>query len=297
MIKDSIQQQIPASEAHIIGVIGDEFSNPYTVKMLNQLTRQLNARGYLTLLLNVDSRHSYQSVLQKARQLQVDGLIFLATLFSDELLIATEALPGVPAIHLSGSLADSEIVSVDGYAAGVEIGRLLLSQGYQRFGYMQGQHRSPTHLRQMEGYTASLDAAEKRLDKVLAAGGDDRQLAYQVMMAYLKQARASERINALFCESDVLAFGAMQAIRDFGQGTHIGVVGFDDVDEAGSPGWHLTSWAPRCDLQVTEALNRLLENRSDNHGAWRQGELRLRHSHLAKEVQGEMAKCGCASRH
>lgn len=46
----------------------------------------------------------------------------------------------------------------------------------------------------------------------------------------------------------------MQAVRDLGQGVHIGVVGFDDVDEARSSAWHLTSWAQRRDLLVAEAL-------------------------------------------
>ncbi|MCZ4061472.1 hypothetical protein O3W44_23515 [Pantoea sp. LMR881] len=89
----------------------------------------------------------------------------------------------------------------------------------------------------------------------------------------------------------------MQAIRDFGQGTHIAVVGFGDIDEARTSTWHLTSWSQHNDLLVTEALNRLLDNRYDENGLWRRGELQIRHSHLGKEVPGEMAQCGCASRH
>ncbi|MCU5775287.1 substrate-binding domain-containing protein [Erwiniaceae bacterium BAC15a-03b] len=286
-------------KANIIGVVSNTFSNPYSVKMLNELTCQLNARGYITLLLNIGTRDSLRQLLQMARPLQIDGLVFLAPLSSDELITTAVGLPDVPAICLGNSHhnGDMDVVSADDYAAGVEIGQLLLSQGHQRFGFMQQQDDSPAHLQRLEGYISSLDAAHKTLDKVLVAGSNHREQAYQAMTAYLKQARASERIDALFCENDLLAFGAMQAIRDFGQAVHIGVVGYDDVDEARSSTWHLTSWAPRGDLQIAEALNRLLDNRSDNHGGWRQGELQVRHSHLGKEVPGEMAKCGCASRH
>ncbi|KOC90531.1 substrate-binding domain-containing protein [Winslowiella iniecta] len=284
--------------SQIIGVVSDHFTNPYTVKMLNELTRQLNARGCNTLLLNVDSRESFTSLLQKAGRLQVDGLVFLATLFSEELNIAAELLPSVPTLYLcSTDNADAQVVCANDYAAGVEIGHLLLAQGFQRFGYMKGQDITAPDRQRMAGYTASLAAANKSLDKLLVAGSDHREQAYQAMMAYLKQARASERINALFCENDQLAFGALQAVRDFGQGAHIAVVGFDDVDEARSSTWHLTSWTQRCDVQITEALNRLLNCGTDHSGAWQQGELQIRHSHLGKEVQGEMSKCGCASRH
>lgn len=293
-----LARSLKQRKTHIIGVVADEFSNPHTLKMLNEVTRQLNARGYMALLLNVDSEANYHSVLQMAGQLQVDGLLFLATIFSDELIVAMEELHQIPSIHVCRSTdnADIEVVSVDGFAAGAEIGKLLLSQGYQRFGYMKGRDTASSQLMRMEGYAAALDAAKKPLDKVLVAGHYDRELAYQQMMAYLKRTRAAERIDALFCENDVLAFGAMQAIRDFGEGAHIGVVGFDDVGEASSSMWSLTTWAQRCDLQIAEALNRLLDDRADENGAWSQGELQVRHSHLSRVAHGALHKCGCASR-
>lgn len=269
----------------VIGIVSDEFTNPNSVKMLNEVTRQLNARGCLSLLLNVDSREHYLTLLHQVSEQGINGLIFLTSRYGEETL-------SIPAIWLHGQQA----LCVDGYAAGEEIGRLLLAQGHQRFGFMRGRD-SQAEPRQMQGFVASLGTADKMLDQQLVAGNDDRESAYQAMMAYLKKARASERINALFCENDVLAFGAMQAVRDFGQGVHIGVVGFDDVDEARSSAWHLTSWAQRRDLLVAEALNRLLDKQVDDSGAWQQGELQVRHSHHGKHVHGEMSQCGCASRH
>lgn len=286
-------------KTNIVGVVVDEFNNPHTLKMLQEATRQLHQRGYMALLLNVDSGENYQSVMQMAGQMQVDGLLFIANIASDELIVTAEKLHHIPSIHICRSTdkADVEIVTCDGYSAGKQLGQLLLTQGYQRFGYLKGLSGPSTELMRLEGYVASLEEAGQTLHKVLEAGKYDRDLAYSVTLAYLKKTRGAERIDALFCENDVLAFGAMQAIRDFGQGTHIGVVGFDDVAEANFPAWHLTTWAQRSDLQIEEALNRLLENRSDENGAWRHGELRLRHSHLGKGVLPDIAKCGCASRH
>jgi DNA-binding LacI/PurR family transcriptional regulator len=291
------QQQKGGQRAGVIGVVSEGFSNPWTLKMLDELTRQLDLRGYLPLLLNARSADRTLSLMQKASGLEPGGLVFL-TADGDAQTVAGDLLPGVPVIQLGGaSEGEESVVAAEGYQAGVESGKLLLSQGYQRFGFMQGKDRASTPLRQMAGFADSLTAADKRLDRVLIAGNDDRELAWQAMTAYLKQTRASERINALLCENDLLAFGAIQAIRDFGQGVHIGVVGFNDSDDAGSSTWHLTSWAPRGDLLVTEALNRLLDKRADLSGQWQQGELQVRHSHLGKEVLGDIPKCGCASRH
>ncbi|WP_313377410.1 substrate-binding domain-containing protein, partial [Pantoea sp. CTOTU50773] len=206
-------------------------------------------------------------------------------------------LPDVATVNLSQSReAGAEVVIADGFDAGAEMGLLLLSQGHQRFCFMHSQQQADP-ARQMAGLVSSLEAEHKTLNIQLVAGANDRELAYQTMMAYLKKTRAAERINALFCESDVLAFGALQAVRDFGQGAHVAVVGFDDVDEARASTSHPTSWAQRRDLLVNEALNRLLENRADTGNAWQQGELQVRHSHHGKYVPGEMSQCGCAIRH
>lgn len=286
-----------AVNPNIIGIVSDEFTNPNTVRMLNEVTRQINARGYLTLLLNVDSRESYQSTLRNAAALPLAGLVFLTSLFDDELSAVADALPEVPTVHLSQSRdSRANTVIAEGFDAGAEMGLLLLSQGHQRFGFMHSKEND-VPVQQMAGFVSSLEAEHKALTVELSAGANDRERAYQAMMAYLKKTRAAERINALFCESDVLAFGALQAVRDFGQGSHVAVVGFDDVDEARASTWHLTSWAQRRDLWVTEALNRLLENKTDETDAWQQGELQVRHSHHGKYVPGEMSQCGCAIRH
>lgn len=281
----------------IVGIVSDEFINPNSVKLLNEVTRQLNERGFITVLLNVTSRESYQQTLRNLAPLNIGGLVFLTSLFADELSVAADILPQVATVHLCHSASsDANVVIADGYDAGAEMGLLLLSQGHQRFGFMHSQQNA-TPARQMLGFAASLQAEQKALQVQLSAGNNDREMAYQAMMAYLKKTRAAERINALFCESDVLAFGALQAVRDFAQGAHVAVVGFDDVDEARASTWHLTSWAQRRDLLVAEALNRLLDNRSDDSNAWQQGELQVRHSHHGKHVPGEMSQCGCAIRH
>ena len=61
------------------------------------------------------------------------------------------------------------------------------------------------------------------------------------------------------------------------------VVGFDDIDEAGSANWALTSYSQRIDRLVEEALNRLIDNRATADGARRHGELRVRRSHVKQD--------------
>ena len=59
----------------------------------------------------------------------------------------------------------------------------------------------------MEGYRDKLMAAGFQLDRVLTAGHYDRQRGFQLMSEYLQATPESERVEALFCENDVLALG------------------------------------------------------------------------------------------
>lgn len=271
-------------KTHIIGVVADEFENPHTLKMLNQVTRQLNERGYMSLLLNIDSGADYRSVLQMASQMQVDGLIFLATILNDELIVTAEELHHIPSIHVCRNTdsAEVEVVTNDGFSAARILGQQLIEQGFSRYGYLKGPDTSSAHLLRIEGFEDALQQANYSLSALLVAGHYDRELAYTVMLDYLNSTPAEQRIDALFCENDVLAFGAMQAIRDFDSQLSIGVVGFDDIDESRSSTWELTTWDQRADLQIREAINRLLFNEYDDSNEWAKGELKLRRSHLKK---------------
>ncbi len=279
-----LARSLKRRKTNIIGVVADEFTNPHSLRMLREVTAQLNERGYMTLLLNVESAENFKSVLQMAGQLQVDGLIYLATIVNDALLVATETLHHIPAIHVFRSTDSAEIdeVMIDGFNAARQLGQLLTEQGYRRYGYLKGPDTSSKHLLRLEGYTASLHEAGKALDQMLVAGYYDRDRAYQTMQDYLQATPAEQRIDALFCENDILAFGAMQAIKDFSPDLHIGIVGFDNVDEAHSPAWSLTSWDQHAALQISEAIRRLIDGHSDENLRWYSGELALRTSHLRK---------------
>jgi len=245
--------------------------------------RQLNARGVISVLLSAETDVTLTALIRQATPLGLRGLLLLPG------NRVTDAC-NLPVLQID---AEPEL-QADALRAGEVTAELLLKQGHQRFGFMQAQ---PGELAQKQGYRASLLASGTALNAELTVGSDDRDCAYQAMMSYLKKTRAAERIQALFCESDLMAFGAMQAIRDFGQGIHLAVAGFGDSEEARSSTWHLTSWSPDIRQIAGRALDRWLGQQAGNSSAEEQGQLQRRHSHAGKVLPGEMSACGCAFRH
>jgi len=276
-----LARSLVKKKTHIIGVVIDELKNPHTLMILNEATQQLQRRGYMALILNITDGEPYRSVMTQADQLQIDGILFLGTVLSAQLITLVEDMYNIPLVQLCRNTHAQgiDVVAIDGYAAGKQIAELLLAQGAQRFGFMQGPDTPTSHLLRKEGFEATLQQAGCQIDMLLKAGSYDRARSWQAMSDYLHQPDAPA-IDALFCENDVLALGAMEAMRPAPTRPRIAVVGFDDIEEASAPGCQLTTFSQRIDLLIAEALNRLIDGRESADEHWRRGEMRVRRSHL-----------------
>lgn len=267
---------------HIIGVAIDELKNPHSIIMLDVVTRQLQARGYTALLLNITEGENYRSVMMMAEQLQVDGMLFLGTQLTDEMKMVVQSFHHIPLVQVfrNAELSDVDCVANDGYQAGYQIANLLLAQGYTRFGYMKGPNTHSSHLLRMDGFQDGLLAGNQQLELLLTTEHYEQERAYVTMNHYLHGLLGEPPIDALFCENDVLALGVMDALRE--ANVKIAVVGFDDIDEAARPSRQLTSVSQNRELLVAEALNRLIDGVANPDGPWREGKLCLRRSHLKR---------------
>ena len=276
-----LARSLSQKRTQIIGVVIDELKNPHSMSMLDEVTRQLQTRGYMALVLNITGEN-YRSVMSLADQLQVDGILFLGTALTHELIAIAEDMHKVPLVQVcrNTNRQGIDVVNTDDYQAGSLIARLLVEQGHQRFGYMSGPGAEDGHLQRKEGFRDALRAQSFALDVELNSDHYDRQLGYRAMQNYLLATPVAERIEALFCENDILALGAMEAQRDTAPNNRIAVVGFDDIDEAAAPGWQLTTYSQRLDRLMAEAINRLIDGQAAEDSEWRQGELRIRRSHL-----------------
>lgn len=257
-----LARSLATRKTHIIGLVVDEMaSNPNQLALLNEVTRQLQLKGYSSLLLNISSIYSSAAALTLADQLQIDGLLFLGVTLTDELVNLARNIKHIPLVVMFRNSADAGIpyVSTDGYQAGQEIARLFLDQGYRSIGYMSGPTSAGTTLRRFEGFKEGLRAGQVALRTVLHADHYDRTCGMQALMRHWESTPRQERIEALFCENDILAIGAMDCLVACHAARRIAIVGFDDIDLAASPSYELTTFRQPMEYLVTEAVNRLLD--------------------------------------
>ena len=280
-----LARSLTTRRTNIVGLVVDEMENPNILQVLDGVTKRLQRRGYMSMLLNIATDDSHHSALSLADQFQVDGLIFLGTLLNDELLQLAQEIRNIPLIVLyrNSDNPNIHVVTTDGYQAGIEIACLFAEQGYRRIGYMSGPHSESTQLKRLEGFRDGLEAKGIAVGPILQAGHYQRPSGFRAMNRYLDGTPPHERIEAIFCENDILAFGALDAMRTRAESTSIAVVGFDDIELAATPCYDLTTYSQPLDILVNEAIRRLTSEDRSPSRFLAPGTLVLRTSHLRKQ--------------
>ena len=167
---------------------------------------------------------------------------------------------GIPVI-CSGRpmLADPPVPYVDvDHAGGVAAAlRYLINSGRQRIATIAGPQDMVAGLERLTGYRETLQAAG--LPSLVSAGDFTRESGVTAMRALLDQ---DPGLDAVFAASDLMAHGALQALRDAGRRVpdDVAVIGFDDIADAALTDPPLTTVSQPLE-QMTNALAELLLRR------------------------------------
>lgn len=138
------------------------------------------------------------------------------------MVLAVRELPGV----------NSDYVGID-YPEGARIAvDHLLGKGHKRIALLGGIKESSTWIERMEGYREALSRAGLEVDESLVI--DSAPTREGGLEAVLKVLENPNPPTAIFCFSDLIAFGVMQGLMMKGitPGKDIDIVGFDNVPVA-----------------------------------------------------------------
>lgn len=277
-----LARSLSKRSTRLIALVVDELGNPNQLQVLDEATRQLQAHGYSTLLLNISPEYSPTAAVRLADQFQVDGIAFLGTTLTRDLIELAQRIKHIPLVVILRNSGEVGIpyVSTDGRSAGAEIADLLHAQGYQRIGYMAGPMSERTELRRLEGFRDRLSEHGVPLALILEASHYRRSEGLRTLTRYLEATPRDDRLEALFCENDILAIGAIDAMAATHTQHRIAIVGFDDIELAGSPSYELTTFRQPIEYLVGEAIRRIVEPEAEELGSlMAPGTLVLRASH------------------
>lgn len=274
-----LARSLSKQRSGIIGIVVDTFSNYNLLQILPLVSRQLQKKGFSIMLLSAEEEEDYEPAILQAVQFQIEGLIFLGATLPDQFSHVVKDISHIPMIVLyrNSDLPNVKVIDTDNLKGGREVARLLVLEGCTRFGYLQGPPSGATRLDRLAGFQDELSLHGFKLECLLQARNYHQERGLQVLSEYLEQTPLNERIDALFCENDMLALGALDALRV--KGGAIAIVGYDGISIGESPAYELTSYKQPLELLCREAVRSLDEKEFSVEKYFAPGELVLRESH------------------
>lgn len=261
------------------------FNDAFLLQVLVGIEQAASQWGFHVLLKHINHERS-DEYSQLITENHVDGIILSGPLQNDPELMKLHR-DGVP-IVLLGQMLDTDIpyVDVNAELASKKAVNHLLSSGHKHIAMITNAKLDYSSAQQRKsGYLTALEEAGIPIDECLIREGDFTPASgYQAMKELLV---CSPRPTAVFVASDVVAIGAIQAIKQEGLQipNDIAIIGFDDIPMAEYFDPSLsTIRLPAFDLGRVageQLIKMVLSNDSDTPGVLLETELILRGSTTA----------------
>ena len=258
-----LASSLTTGRTRLIGLVSNNFANPYFLEIFDRFTRSLQAAGLRPLLVNLTDAFDAAATVDMLRQYNVDGVIVASSTLPPGFAAAFRAA-GLPVVHAFGwssAMPGSDLVAIDNVATGRLAAETLLARGYRDIAFLGGPAEARTTQDRLAGFSAAAAEAGVTPRHSCAAG-----YAFAAGRAEMTRILASgERAEAYFCGDDVIAIGALSAARDAGLQVpgDIGFLGLNDMEMAGWQNIALTTFRqPLADIvrSAVQLVRRAIED-------------------------------------
>jgi len=232
----------------IIGLALPELGIPYFAELAEEVIAAAERQSWSVLIDQTDGRGDRERLTSSgARSRTIDGLIISPLALDADFLTAMRA--ELPLVLLGEQVGPgvADLVAIDNVTAAREATEHLLGLGRRRVAAIGDQRVSAagTANVRLQGYRDALAAAGIAYDPDLVVPAEsyhrpDGAAAMRLLLSL------ADPPDAVFCFNDLLAIGALRALREAGRRVpeDVAVAGFDDVEECRYTAPPLTSIAP-----------------------------------------------------
>ena len=232
------------SRSWLIGVffqdaVNSGLEHPFFEVVLNGCKNTVGRHGYDLLFFGNlvfspgEARNDY---LSRARQRQVDGVLLMGVHRHDKELLKL-AQADLPCMFIDIDITGprSGFIESNNREGAKQAVRHLLALGHRRIAVIGDRHGSRPGEDRLAGAREAMTEAGVEWSKEYVEYGDfSQESGYAAMAALLARLGTDRRPTGVFAQSDLMAFGAMDAA--FERGLRIpedlSIVGFDDIQSA-----------------------------------------------------------------
>ena len=218
-------RSLSLARTNAIGVVLPDLHGEFFSEIVRGMDKEANSRGYLLLLSNMHAGSAQSASALKALRGRVDGMIVMAPHLSESELAA--ALPaGTPAILVNTPTNGHNSIRLDNTAGARAVAEHFLERGRKRIVHIAGAEGNIDAEERAEAFRKALAGTGVEFEVIQ---GDFTEESGEAAIQSLLDSGTS--FDAVFAANDMMASGALQALRDAGINvpTEVAVAGFDDI--------------------------------------------------------------------
>lgn len=231
-IPNTMARSLVTKQTRTIGLIMPDIVNPFFPEIARGAEDRASLSRYSIIYCNTDDNLTREDAyIDNLSEKMVDGIIFTHSADREG---AAEGFRRcrVPIVLIDRDYDIPNVIGrvlVDNTKASFTGVNYLIDQGYRKIAYIAGPMNTQTARDRLEGYKKALE--ERRLpyhDKYVKIGEYKSQWGMEAAKAFLDE---NIDFDAVFCGNDLIAIGAVKALKDAGYKVpeDIGVMGFDDI--------------------------------------------------------------------
>jgi LacI family transcriptional regulator len=215
-----------------IGMLVQDLSNDYCGQLLNAVEARARDRGVVVMSASLDEEPERErELVARLVSRRIDGLILMPAT-DDQSYLMPEILAGLAVVVVDraprGIALDS--VSVDNRSGAADAVRHLAGSGHRRIAFLGDDSHISTAVDRRAGYREAVGQLGLEQDPGLDRLGVRSEA--EAERATLELFAMPEPPTAIFAGRNVIAVGAVRALRTLGLTHQVALVGFDDFATA-----------------------------------------------------------------
>jgi DNA-binding LacI/PurR family transcriptional regulator len=243
------------NESGIVCLIVSDVATPYRSSLLRELTQQLQIAGKVAMLVNTDRTDgSVDRALQQAIRYRADASIIMSGLPDKSIAqLCLRSGQRLVLINRDDDQPGPLRINLDDTEAAKRVLTAFLRAGCKRLAFANSDAGTPSLMARESGFVAAAKAQglDVMVERYGFTGYESGKVLAQRMLT------RSERPDAVFCATDLLACGFMDAARhQFSMSIpdQLCIVGFDDIEQASWSSYGLTTFAQPVTAIAAEAV-------------------------------------------
>ena len=234
-VPSAVARSLSSNRTHTLGMVTTDVSDHFFSEAVAGAEAEARKRGYFLIIGSIEegSEDDERTYLRLMLERRVEGLIVAVPrlrIADDDIL--ADAVARIPTVLVASDieLAGADHVDIDNRRGGHEATGYLVAQRHRVIATITGPLDWPSARARLDGYRDALREAGIAADRALVEPCVDWGLE-SGRRAADRLLSSAPTLTAIFAQSDLLALGAIAALRARGLRVpqDVSVVGFDDI--------------------------------------------------------------------